>query len=363
MEKDDSNSMSFEIVDKRAIEQSTNGEKSGTLSSVSSPYSVTSPGSGSLSTGNLLSNVGPPSSLPDFTLWTSSSSSGAAPVQNTETPSQREPISLHTSTTVVTAAPLIVNQFPTPQFSAAIPPSKGIPHVAPTQSKPLPPEAEVVAPSSFLGMVKGALSSQMVTKMVEKAKSSVDSIITTLDPQMSEYIYSGGDLEITVTSDDEEIVSGVREAAHTVFGKAWVNGIKLPVAAQQSQTIGLESGLILAEERIDYSYKFRKTPTLAIESVLLKEGNGWFDVSLLLLKDTELGLNVHTFSQAIPVPVEKFLDKEVADIDVEQKLSEYLKAVPGWQEEVSGVQRKDIVNIAARVLLKLYKDRLPQVKS
>lgn len=188
MEKDDSNSMSFEIVDKRAIEQSTNGEKSGTLSSVSSPYSVTSPGSGSLSTGNLLSNVGPPSSLPDFTLWTSSSSSGAAPVQNTETPSQREPISLHTSTTVVTAAPLIVNQFPTPQFSAAIPPSKGIPHVAPTQSKPLPPEAEVVAPSSFLGMFKGALSSQMVTKMVEKAKSSVDSIITTLDPQMSEYI-------------------------------------------------------------------------------------------------------------------------------------------------------------------------------
>lgn len=60
--------------------------------------------------------------------------------------------------------------------------------MAPTQSKSLPPEAEVVAPSSFLGMVKGALSSQMVTKMVEKAKSSVDSIITTLDPQMSEYI-------------------------------------------------------------------------------------------------------------------------------------------------------------------------------
>lgn len=29
MEKDDSNSMSFEIVDKKAIEQSTNGEKSG----------------------------------------------------------------------------------------------------------------------------------------------------------------------------------------------------------------------------------------------------------------------------------------------------------------------------------------------
>lgn len=60
-----------------------------------------------------------------------------------------------------------------------------------------------------------------------------------------------------------------------LFIWAYFSGIKLPVAAQQSQTIGLESGLILAEERIDYSYKFRKTPTLAIESVLLKEGNGF----------------------------------------------------------------------------------------
>lgn len=57
----------------------------------------------------------------------------------------------------------------------------------------------------------------------------------------------------------------------------------------------------------------------------MKSFSSWFDVSLLLLKDTELRLNIHTFSQAIPVPAEKFLDNEVADIDVEQKLSEYLK--------------------------------------
>lgn len=50
-----------------------------------------------------------------------------------------------------------------------------------------------------------------------------------LNPRLHHYVIttivvqdSGGDLEITVTSDDEEIVSGVREAAHTVFGKAWV---------------------------------------------------------------------------------------------------------------------------------------------
>lgn len=40
-----------------------------------------------------------------------------------------------------------------------------------------------------MGLVKEAFSSGgVLSKMAEKAKNSVDSIITTLDPQMSEYI-------------------------------------------------------------------------------------------------------------------------------------------------------------------------------
>ncbi|XP_050305495.1 protein PRRC1-B-like isoform X2 [Anthonomus grandis grandis] len=347
MDKDDSNGSSFEIVDKKAVEQANNGDKSGTLSTVSSPYSVTSPGSVSLSTGNLLSNVGPPSSLPDFTLWSSSSPSSAADAPKPEV-------------TAVTAAPVLINPFPTTQFSAAIPPNKGVPQEA-TASQPKatsqPPEAEPVAPNSFLGMFKGALSSQMVTKMVEKAKSSVDSIITTLDPQMN----SGGDLEITVASEEEDLVSGVREAAHAVFGKAWVNGIRLGTSVQQSQAIGFDAGLVIAEERIDYSMKFRKTPTVAFENILVKKRKSWFDMSLLVLKDEEHDINVHILSQSIPVPVEKIIGKEVAEIDVEQKLAENLKAIPGWQEEVSGLTKKEIFNFASRVLFKVYKDRLSQL--
>ncbi|KAL1513557.1 hypothetical protein ABEB36_002955 [Hypothenemus hampei] len=228
MEKDESNSTSFEIVDKNIVEQAANGDKSGTLSSVSSPYSLTSPSSLSLTAGNLLSNVGPPSSIPDFTLWTSSPSNSSVDVKltssnNDQITAENQKPTVNTDSSVVTAAPIIMCQFPTTQFSPAIPPSKGIPQPAISQPKVSQPlEGEAVASSSFLGLVKGALSSQVVTKMVEKAKSSVDSIITTLDPQMSEYIYSGGDLEFTVASDEEDIISGVREAAHAVFGKAWV---------------------------------------------------------------------------------------------------------------------------------------------
>lgn len=41
----------------------------------------------------------------------------------------------------------------------------------------------------LLGWVRGAVSGGgLISKVVEKTKSSVDSMITTLDPQMREYI-------------------------------------------------------------------------------------------------------------------------------------------------------------------------------
>lgn len=43
--------------------------------------------------------------------------------------------------------------------------------------------------------------------------------------------------------------------------------------AQKCQAVGFESAFIIAKERIEYSLKFRKTPTVAIESVLVKEGS------------------------------------------------------------------------------------------
>lgn len=362
MDKDDSNGASFEIIDKKNFEQAS----SGTLSSVSSPYSIPSPGSVSLTTGNLLSNVAPPSSIPDFTLWSSASSSSPSekleqPPNIEGLPTQLQGASLSCDINVVTSAPVVVNQFPATKFSAAIPPSKGKPQEAPHHARiSQPPEAEIAAPSSILGLVKGALSSQVVTKMVEKAKSSVDSIITTLDPQMSEYIYSGGDLEITVTTEEDDIVSGVREAAHSVLGQAWVNGIKLGMPVQKTQAVGFEKALNNAKDKIQYSFKFRKTVTVAIENLLLEHKKKWFDLSVLVLKDFEKDINIYTFSQATPVPVEKFLEKDVADIDIENKLSEYLKAVPCWQEEVSGISRKEVISLSARLLFKLYKDNLSQ---
>ncbi|CAH1983011.1 unnamed protein product [Acanthoscelides obtectus] len=230
MQEDSNGESSFEIVDKKGNEKS---ESSGTLSAVSSAYSMTSPSTISMPSGNLLSNVPPPSALPDLSLWSASSLSSdtpenSMPVDNTPSNPQNEAAhsvvselaNMNLNINLVT--PPVTEQFPATQFSAAIPPSKGVQH-GPVSQQPKQVEVGTEVSGGFMGLVKEAFSSGgVLSKMAEKAKNSVDSIITTLDPQMSEYIHSAGDTEVTVTSDNEEEVSAVRDAFHAVFGKAWV---------------------------------------------------------------------------------------------------------------------------------------------
>jgi hypothetical protein len=67
-------------------------------------------------------------------------------------------------------------------FSPVIPASKG-------DVTSVPPPVTAAPPAGLLGWVKGAVGSGgLLSKVAEKAKSSVDSMITTLDPQMKEFL-------------------------------------------------------------------------------------------------------------------------------------------------------------------------------
>lgn len=76
--------------------------------------------------------------------------------------------------------------------------------------------------SSLFGWVKGAadVSGGLLQKIGEKAMSSMDTLVTTLDPQMKEFIKSGGDVEILIASSKEDKVRPIREAFQLVFGRA-----------------------------------------------------------------------------------------------------------------------------------------------
>ncbi|VEN63690.1 unnamed protein product [Callosobruchus maculatus] len=370
MQEDSNGESSFEIVDNRGNEKS---ESSGTLSAVSSAYSMTSPSTLSMPGSNILSNVPPPSALPDLSLWSGTTPNNEtqeniAPVvttiPNPQDDSQNVVSQLASmNININPIAAHITEQFPTTQFSAAIPPSKGVQH-GPVAQQPRPAEL-AEGSGGFMGMVKEAFSSGgVLSKMAEKAKNSVDSIITTLDPQMSEYIHSAGDTEVTVTSDNEEEVGAIRDAFHSVFGKAWVNGIKLNLPPKPAEAIGFEEGFKNAQEKLNYSLKFRNTPTVAIENIILEQNNRYFDLSILVLRDVDRDIIVETFTQATPIPVSQFvknIENEKPDcksLSTAEKLAIYLQDIPEWQFEISGIPRKEVLLLAAKALVKVYKNKL-----
>ena len=102
--------------------------------------------------------------------------------------------------------------------------------------------------SGMFGWVKG---SGFLSKVVEKTKSVTENVITTLDPQMKEFIHSGGDVEVVVTSDKEDKVGPIREAFQAVFGQATVYGLASKCVSIAEQPVGFASGKQAALERIN----------------------------------------------------------------------------------------------------------------
>ncbi|XP_017776338.1 PREDICTED: protein PRRC1-like [Nicrophorus vespilloides] len=341
MLQENSNGDTFEIIEGMSVTD--------LIASIpSTASSVPSSAPSDLVTGNLLSNVQPPSALPNFI---------------TQVP----------ITTPLPAPQPAAEVFVPTQFSAAIPPSKGIKHgVQIPEALPIEPAQEN---TGFIDWMKGAVSSGgILSKVAEKAKSSVDSMITTLDPQMKEFIYTGGDVEILVASKQEMKVSAIREAFQSVFGKARVEGIEAKAVNIAAQPVGFAAGVKAAEERIQAVLTNPKLPNpipvVAIENFLLEVGEDkWYDLGVIILNDPIKEINLQTFTQMTPVPT------EIVNLAQEDTKSDYPLAWSGlavtvgslmgsnlhvshseWHQALTGVSRREIILSAAKVLANLYKN-------
>lgn len=98
-------------------------------------------------------------------------------------------------------------------------------------------------------------TTDIINQIAEKAKHSVDTVITALDPGMKEYLYSGGNINVMVISDGDNLVSPIRDAFQSAFGRATVTAAryKSPESALGYPirlASGLNEAILVALERI-----------------------------------------------------------------------------------------------------------------
>lgn len=220
-------------------------------------------------------------------------------------------------------------------------------------------------------------SSSFVSKVVEKTKSSVEIMMSTLDPQMKEYIKSGGEIDIIVASAKEVKIGPVREAMQDAFGCATVTG-RGSESNAATQPVGFSAALRSASERIarlreseDIS---EKQTIAAIEGFIVElQPENWYEMSCLLLHDPVNQITVNTFSQPTPIPTAYVLtaqDRTPSDyplrwsglaVTIGQVVEEAQPHIgrANWHQALTGVSRRETLCMSAKMLAYLYKQQFP----
>ncbi|XP_065079011.1 protein PRRC1-like [Ochlerotatus camptorhynchus] len=351
--------------------------------------------------GNILSNISPPSELPSFVTTAAVSQPSGVTVDTTQQQSTME--EEQSSRRDPESDPFI----PT-TFSPAIPSNKDTSTMAGGESDCTEtagstartskdfasmvlnpdPLADALSPitqggSALFGWMKGAVSNNgILQKVAEKAKSSVDTIVTTLDPQMKEYINSGGDTEVIVASDKDDKVRPIREAFQTVFGKATVIGLSTQTAGIAAQPVGFAAGLKGAEQRIN-SIRAENPrvddhlPVVAVESFLVELfPDQWFDAGVIVLFDYAKNILLKTVTQMTPIPLPIVTsiradtpeDYELKDtgfaITVGSVMAKNLNTPhTEWHKTYTSVSRSEMILSAAKTVATLYKQAVAEYAS
>ncbi|ELU18645.1 hypothetical protein CAPTEDRAFT_179604 [Capitella teleta] len=189
---------------------------------------------------------------------------------------------------------------------------------------------------------------------------------------MKEVIYSGGDIDIIVTSTKDAKVTAIRDAFQEVFGKATVTGMESqPNIAPQP--VGYSAGLKGAEERIE---NLRRSNAVHEHQVVVSIENFivemlpdcWFDVACVLLKDPLHNIEIQVFSQSTPVhldyvqmaqdatPTDYNLSWSGLSVTVGEMIERSDPRIcrSDWHQHLSGVSRRQIITLAGKALASLY---------
>ncbi|XP_053695658.1 protein PRRC1-like [Sabethes cyaneus] len=339
-------------------------------------------------TGNILSNVNPPSELPSFITAVAAQQPTAAaadqPDESLKKETETDPFIPTTFSPAIPSSKDTTGAAAAADLSSAVREDGGVSSTTRRDfaNMVLNPEplADALSPitqsgSALFGWVKGAVSSNgILQKVAEKAKSSVDTIVTTLDPQMKEYINSGGDTEVIVASDKDDKVRPIREAFQTVFGKATVIGLSAQAVAIAAQPVGFAAGLKGAEHRINCIRAANPRvddhlPVVAVENFLVELfPEQWFDAGVIVLFDYAKNILLKSVTQMTPIPLPVIASIQADTMDDYQLKETGFAVTVGsvmaknlntahteWHKTYTSVGRSEMILNAAKTIATLYK--------
>ncbi|XP_025412239.1 protein PRRC1-like isoform X2 [Sipha flava] len=314
----------------------------------------------------LLSKLPPPTQLPSFV-------TDALKEPSSRSTQQADPV---LNTTDMTS-----QSFHTPMFSPVITHKNEENFDVPTSpssesgtDKSVKSEQTSGNKGDLFNWMRGS-SSSIFSMVAEKAKNSVDAVLTTLDPQMKDAFnpntFDGTD--VVVASEKEIIVSAVREGFQKVFGKSVVRGLEAPDQPFAAQLVGFSAASKATKYRID-SVRLHvvKGPVVAFERFIVEPiESKWYEFGLLKLNDMERNIDLEVYTQSVPVPtsiVSLINDDTPKDyehistgfsIPVAHFMASNLKVHPSeWQEIMTGVSQRSSLLAASVSLAMSYKNAL-----
>ena len=211
----------------------------------------------------------------------------------------------------------------------------------------------------------------------------METVITTLDPQMKDYICAGSEYCVVVASDKDVKVNPIREAFSQVLGRATtVFGVAAQGSTIADQPLGFAAGRQAAQERIQFVKSKDRDPkealvVVAVEGFLLEVNDeDWVEMSCLILNDDLNQINLVSYTQPTKVDADVINDMKDSTPDTYPKRWSGLAKTVGqavedcqlatrkdWHQVLGGIPRSQLIHTAALSLAFQYQKALSKLDS
>lgn len=211
--------------------------------------------------------------------------------------------------------------------------------------------------------------------IMEKTKTSVESVITTLDPEMEDYLYRREQsISLAVATTDTEAIEAIKDGFRQVFEHVTVQS-NSSTSGIAPLPVGFSAGVKGAQHRIASLVRGKKVQEgqviIGVEEMLSELLPGkWFGLTCLALSDPTSKTELETFSQSVQIPsfyIKKAEESTPSNYNLRWSglsftLGEVMlgsgQEYGDWHSKISGSSKRQILTLAARSLAGQFRERL-----